>query len=130
MHVIHLPPGADRDGAQRSWLEKMNLFKEILGDTCKATITSEGLWETIRMINRQRIAARSLHELNRLDPAPMTGIDMLKALLLLFFNADYKYGINLAYQLIDEVKEIALKGISPFPGGTPRVLLTGCPVSI
>jgi len=130
MHVIHLPPGADRAGAHRSWLEEMKLFKTILEDTCSVTITSESLWETIRMMNKQRIAARSLHELNRFDPAPLTGIDMLKALLLLFFNADYEYGLNIAYQLIDEVKEMALKGISPFPGETPRVLLTGCPVSI
>jgi len=36
----------------------------------------------------------------------------------------------LVNRLIDEVKEVIERGGSPFRAGTPRILLTGCPVGI
>ncbi|WP_340140011.1 2-hydroxyacyl-CoA dehydratase family protein [Desulfofarcimen acetoxidans] len=73
---------------------------------------------------------RHLHALNKLNPAPLTGLDMLTAIWMKGFNVEKEDGIKLLYQLVKEIKENAEKGISPFGVGTPRILLTGCPVGL
>ncbi len=130
LHVMHLPAGADRPSARESWIAELRLLREVLEEQCSSPITDERLWEEIKRCNYQRAVTKSVHELNKFDPAPLSGMDMMKALLLLFFNADREHGLTLSNQLIDEVQQSGGKGFSPFPQGTPRILLTGCPVSI
>jgi benzoyl-CoA reductase/2-hydroxyglutaryl-CoA dehydratase subunit BcrC/BadD/HgdB len=130
MHVMHLPQGADRRGALRWWVEELYLLKEQLGENLGVTISRENLRVAIRLANRERIAMKNLHEMNKLDPAPLTGLDMLTAIWIKGFNVDKEDGIKLINQLVNEVREIARQGLSPFREGTPRILLTGCPVGL
>ncbi len=53
---------------------------------------------------------------------------MLTAIWVRGFNVDKEEGIGLIEQLTEEIRNIAGQGISPFAKGTPRILLTGCPV--
>lgn len=132
MHVMHLPQGTDRRRALRWWVEELYLLKEQLEQNLGVTISRENLREAIKKVNRERQAMKNLHGINKLDPAPLTGLDMLTAIHIKEFNMDKEgeEGIKLAEQLIDEAREIAAKGLSPFPKGTPRILLTGCPVGL
>lgn len=128
LHVMHLPQGADRSGALQWWLEEMYLLKERLEEHLDVTINQEDLRAAIKLSNRERQALKNLLEVNRLDPAPLTGMDMLTAIWVRGFNVDKEEGIGLIEQLTEEIRDIAGQGISPFAKGTPRVLLTGCPV--
>jgi benzoyl-CoA reductase/2-hydroxyglutaryl-CoA dehydratase subunit BcrC/BadD/HgdB len=130
MQVLHLPQGTNRSGALRWWLEELYLLKERLEEHLGVTISSDDLREAIRICNRERTALKNLHELNRLNPAPMTGLDMLTTIFVKGFNVDKEEGTGLINQLAEEVRNIAAQGISPFAKGTPRILLTGCPVGI
>ena len=129
MHVMHLPQGADRSSARTMWKEEVVSFWKLLEDFCGVEITSDKLREAIRVCNIERKTMKALHELNRRDPAPLCGTDTMKALMLIFFNADKVYGLDTVNQLIAEVKASS-DVFSPFPAGAPRILLTGCPVSL
>lgn len=130
MHVLHLPQGTDRSGALQWWLEELYILKNKLEENLGVTISRENLAEAVKLANRERLAMRRLHEMNRVRPAPLTGLDMITAISMKGFNVDMEDGINLINQLTDEVEEIARQGYSPFREGTPRILLTGCPVGI
>jgi benzoyl-CoA reductase/2-hydroxyglutaryl-CoA dehydratase subunit BcrC/BadD/HgdB len=129
LHVMHLPPGAGRPSSRQMWMEEVRLFQSVLENFCGVTITREMIREAIGLYNVERRTMRALHELNKAVPAPLGGLDTLKALLLLFFNADKEYGVELLKQLISEV-ESSPGAFSPFLESTPRILLTGCPVSL
>lgn len=128
MHVLHLPQGTDRPGALGWWLEEIRILKDKLEENLGVTIDEESLRTAIKLSNRERQVMRKLHEMNRLDPAPLPGVDLLTATWLRSFSVDKAEGIELVEQLIEEIREIADKGLSPFRPGTPRILLTGCPV--
>lgn len=130
IHVLHLPQGTERSGALQWWLEELHILKKQLEENLGVTISREGLQAAIKLANRERTAMKNLHEMNRIDPAPLSGLDMLTAIWMKGFNVDKEEGIQLVNQLADEVKMISEKGISPFAKETPRILLTGCPVGI
>ncbi|OPX90866.1 MAG: R-phenyllactate dehydratase beta subunit [Pelotomaculum sp. PtaB.Bin104] len=130
IHMMQLPQGTDRPYAVAWWVKELEILKEWLEESLGVEITRANLREAIKLCNREREVLKRLHEMNRLDPAPLTGLDMLAAIWMKGFNVEKENGINLVSQLIDEIQEIADKRQSPFQPGTPRVLLTGCPVSI
>jgi benzoyl-CoA reductase/2-hydroxyglutaryl-CoA dehydratase subunit BcrC/BadD/HgdB len=130
IHVLHLPQGTERSGALQWWLEELHILKKRLEENLGVTINREELRAAIKLVNRERIAMKNLHEMNRINPAPLSGIDMLTAIWMKGFNVDKEEGIQLVNQLTDEVKAMADKGVSPFTKETPRILLTGCPVGI
>jgi len=130
MHIMHLPQGTDRPGALSWWKEELLLLKEQLEKHLGVDITEDNLRAAIKLANSEQQALKELHDLNKLDPAPLSGVDLLTAIFMKGFNVNKQEGIGLVRQLINEVKDIASKGLSPFRPGTPRVLLTGCPVGI
>ncbi|MBP7332547.1 MAG: R-phenyllactate dehydratase beta subunit [Firmicutes bacterium ADurb.Bin373] len=130
IHMMHLPQGTDRPAAVAWWLKELKILKERLEENLGVEITRQNLREAIKLCNRERLVMKRLHEMNRLDPAPLAGLDMLTAIWMKGFNVDKEDGINQINQLIGEIEEIAASGQSPFRPGAPRVLLTGCPVGI
>lgn len=130
MHVLHLPQGTNRPGALKWWTDELYLLKSQLEENLGVEISRESLKEAIKLVNKERLAMRKLHELNKVDPAPLSGMDMLTSLWMKGFNVDVEEGIELINQLAEEVEEIVRLGASPFAAGTPRILLTGCPVGL
>ncbi len=130
MHVLHLPQGTDRGEALNWWLKELSILKVKLEENLGATISPENLRTAIKLVNRERLAMKRLHEMNKRIPAPLTGLDMITAIWMKGFNIDKEDGINLINNLADEIEEIARQGFSPFQKDTPRILLTGCPVGI
>ncbi|NMA52025.1 MAG: 2-hydroxyacyl-CoA dehydratase [Peptococcaceae bacterium] len=128
MHILHLPQGTDRPGALNWWTEENRRLKEELEEFLGVTIDDDSLRAALKLCNRERRALKRLHDMNRIDPAPLSGLDLMTATWLRSFSADKAEGVEMLEQLIDEVQEIADKGLSPFQPGTPRILLTGCPV--
>jgi benzoyl-CoA reductase/2-hydroxyglutaryl-CoA dehydratase subunit BcrC/BadD/HgdB len=92
VHVMHLPQGTNRSGAMGWWLEELYLLKERLEEHLGVTITNNTLRSAIKICNRERTALKNLHELNRLNPAPLTGLDMLTTIFVKGFNVDKEEG--------------------------------------
>ena len=130
MHIMHLPQGTDRPGVLQWWVDEMYLLKEALEKNLGVVISREDLRAAIKLSNRERLSMRHLHALNKLRPAPLSGMDMLTTIWMKSFNVDKEDGVKLVYDLIEEIKENAEKGMSPFTAETPRILLTGCPVGL
>lgn len=130
MHIMHLPQGIDRVEAFQWWVKELNLLKVKLEEVLGVEISQEKIREAIKLSNRERMALRALHEINRLVPAPLTGLDMLTAMWSRGFSIEKDEGITLIKQLVDEAMDIAREGLSPFSKNTPRILLTGCPVGL
>ncbi|SMP60329.1 double-cubane-cluster-containing anaerobic reductase [Anoxynatronum buryatiense] len=130
MHLMNLPQTADGEENLALWKNEMVRFKSYLEDTLKVDITEDKLKEAIKLVNREREAMKRLHQLNAHKPAPLTGMDMMKAQWIKGFNVDKEDGIEMVEQLIREVEENmdALKTAMGQEG--PRILLTGVPVGI
>ncbi|WP_343185878.1 double-cubane-cluster-containing anaerobic reductase [Anoxynatronum sibiricum] len=130
MHLMNLPQTADGEENLALWKNEMVRFKSYLENTLKVEITEDKLKEAIKLVNREREAMKRLHQLNAHKPAPLTGMDMMKAQWIKGFNVNKEDGIEMVEQLIREVEENldALKAAMGQEG--PRILLTGVPVGI
>jgi benzoyl-CoA reductase/2-hydroxyglutaryl-CoA dehydratase subunit BcrC/BadD/HgdB len=130
LHVMQLPQRTDGSKAFDWWVDELRVLKNKLEENLGVEISADSIRQAVKLTNRERQTMRRLHEMNKIDPAPLTGLDMLAALWVKDFNVDKEDGIELVDGLIEEVAEIAVKGTSPFPKDTPRILLTGCPVGL
>ncbi len=127
IHVLHLPQGLHRESALSWWANELRILKEKLEEHLSVSITNEDLRKAIKKVNAERREFKTLHEVNKANPAPLTGRDMLTAIQVKEFNIDDEADLYIK-QIINEAVENARKEISPFKKGTPRILLTGCPV--
>ena len=130
MHVMQLPQNSEGTRAFDWWLAELQVLRNELEKNLAVEISEDSLRQAIKLANRERRTMKRLHEMNKIDPAPLSGLDLMTALWVKDFNADKEDGIELVNGLIEEVAEIAGSGTSPFPRGTPRILLTGCPVGL
>ncbi|KAB3534817.1 2-hydroxyacyl-CoA dehydratase [Alkaliphilus pronyensis] len=128
MHIMNLPQTATGEEALVFWKNEMNRFKDYLENQFGVQITEEKLRAAIKLMNRERVAMKKLHQLNAHKPAPISGMDMMLAQWLKGFNVDKEAGIELIERLIKEVEVQMEKGIYAFDENAPRILLTGCPI--
>ena len=130
MHVMNLPQSLHREEDLEIWKHEMVLFKEFLEKEFDIEISDEDLREAIKTMNEERRVFKKLHEMNMHKPAPLSGVDMMKAQWFKGFNIDKQYGIDLVTDLIAELEEMVEKGESPFSKDDPRILVTGCPIGV
>lgn len=130
MHIMNLPQTASGEDSLEMWKREMIKYKEFLEKQFNVEITHEDLRDAIKLMNREREALKRLHKLNAHIPAPLTGMDMMKAQWLSSFNVDREKGIELIEKLIEEVEQRIEEGKFPFDENAPRILLTGTPIGI
>ncbi|SDZ08089.1 double-cubane-cluster-containing anaerobic reductase [Tindallia californiensis] len=128
MHLMNLPQSADGEENLELWKKEMIRFKEHLEDQFQIEITNESLREAIKLANREREVMKKVHQINARKPAPMTGLDMMKAQWIKGFNIEKEEGIRLMEDLLEEVESNLSKLTDGVEG--PRILLTGVPVGI
>lgn len=128
MHLMNLPQSADGEENLELWKKEMIRFKEHLEDQFKVEITNDSLREAIKLANREREVMKKVHQINARKPAPMTGMDMMKAQWIKGFNIEKEEGIRLMEALLEEVESNLPKLTDGEEG--PRILLTGVPVGI
>ena len=130
MHIMNLPQTAEDEDSLPLWRKEMDKFKNFLEDEFDVEITDDKLRDAIKLMNRERDVMKRVHQLNIHKPAPLSGMDLLKAQWLKGFNVDKEHGISLMEKLIEEVEERVEKGIFAFDENAPRILVTGCPTGI
>ncbi|NLY08882.1 MAG: 2-hydroxyacyl-CoA dehydratase [Tissierellia bacterium] len=128
MHVMDLPQ-MKREKDHAKWAEEIEAFKEVVEKTTGNTVTVENLNDAIVMINNKRKALARVYDARKNDIIPISGKDALLMTQIAFYDDPVRCA-EMANALADELEERVKNGISVFPEGTKRILLTGTPMSV
>ncbi|MCP4748592.1 MAG: 2-hydroxyacyl-CoA dehydratase [Desulfobacteraceae bacterium] len=130
IHVLQLPQNQDSRIALSFWRAQIDLFKSIIEDHTGVAITPERLRKAINLMNRERTSRKALMDVNKIDPAPLSGSNLLEIMFKAGFLADKQKAIA----LMDEISAEAVKGTlrenNSHNGRRKRILLTGVPVGL
>ncbi len=129
IHLMQLPQVQD-EAALGYWLKEMLRLKQRLEEEFAVELTDERLRDAIRLVNEERRSLKEFQDVNKHNPAPLSGMDMLTVLHNRGFSIDKREAIELVDRLTEELRRMAANGVSPFTPETPRILLSGVPVGI
>jgi len=126
MHILQLPQNQDPETAFPFWYHEVKKFKKSLETHLSVEITDKSLSAAIHLMNRERAALKTLMDLAKMKPSPISGMDLLTVLFRTGFFADKEEGIQLINELVQKVND----EINPSSKIPPRILLTGVPVGL
>lgn len=127
-YLMDLPQIKSQAGHQLLKSEYIRFAKkleEITGNT----ITEEKLKQAIEIVNAKRAAMHRLAQLRAFDSAPISGLDVLLANQIYFFDDPERFTSSIN-TLCDELEERIKNSIAVFPKETPRVIISGCPMAV
>ena len=104
-------------------------FKDKVEEVTGNKVTAESLAESIRLINGKRKALERLYETRKNDKLPISGRDVLLISQIAFYDDPGRF-TQMTNKLCDELEQRIADGVSVFPEGTKRIMLTGTPMAI
>ena len=124
VYMMNLPNKQD-EKAKRYWAGEVEEFKEYMEEKFGTEITEEKLRKAVKLGNDIRDAQKNIAQTMKLDPTPMSGLDLFHVTYGSQFNMDKEKipgEINaLAKRIIDEYDPNAREK-------KPRIVVTGCPM--
>lgn len=133
-HVLQLPQSQDGTMALPLWRQELERFKDIVEEQTGVEITTRRLRSAIRLMNRKRTARKAIMDLNKLNPAPLSGSLLLAILHKNGFLADKEKSIAFMEEIVEEVGKEAFRTYSSSNNNNnkqhKRILLTGVPVGV
>jgi benzoyl-CoA reductase/2-hydroxyglutaryl-CoA dehydratase subunit BcrC/BadD/HgdB len=129
-HVLQLPQGQTGTMALALWREELLRFKVLVEEQTGVIINDDRLGSAIRLMNRVRNARKAIMDLNKQQPAPLSGSLLLEILFKVGFLADKEKGIGLMEKVVAEVEQGSFPVTRGKGGKRPRILLTGVPVGL
>lgn len=127
IHVLQLPQTQDSAKALSLWYDEIVLYKKRLETHLDTVISDEKVHAAIVLMNQERMARKSLMDLCRRNPAPMSGMALLEMMFRVGFLADKQKGIALMQEVVADITQ---NSGDDKPSKTPRLLLTGVPVGL
>lgn len=128
VHVMDLPQ-MKREKDIKAWAEEIKDFKKVVEEVTGNEVTAESLGESIKLINDKRRALKRLYELRKNEKLPISGKDVLLISQIAFYDDPTRF-TQMTNKLCDELDKRVEEGVSVFPEGTKRILLTGTPLAI
>ncbi|MDF7825081.1 double-cubane-cluster-containing anaerobic reductase [Pontiellaceae bacterium B12227] len=128
LYVMDLPQVKSEQGRALLKAEYIR-FKEQIEELTGVTITAEKLKESIAVVNAKRGALHRLAKLRGADPAPISGLDALLANQIAFFDDPVRFTASVN-TICDELEKRVADKVGVFPQGTPRILISGCPMAV
>ena len=123
-------PQMKRDKDIAKWTDEIAAFAAYVERVTGRTLTSEALGDAIRLINEKRRALARVYEARKATNCiPISGKDALLMTQIAFFD-DPARCAEMANKLADELEQRVADGVSVFPAGTKRILVTGTPMAI
>jgi benzoyl-CoA reductase/2-hydroxyglutaryl-CoA dehydratase subunit BcrC/BadD/HgdB len=104
-------------------------FKDEVEKLTGITIDTGRLKKGIEIVNNKRKAIHRLSALRKADPSPISGLDALLANQIYFYDDPVRL-TDSVNKICDELEIRIGNGVGVVPKGTPRVLLSGCPMAI
>ena len=128
LYVMDLPQMKNVQG--RALLkEEYRRFMAKLEEVSGRTITAAALKKGIEIVDGKRRAVKRLAALRAADPAPISGLDALLVNQIFFYDDPLRF-TDSVNRLCDELEERVKQGTGVFPSGTPRLLVSGCPMAV
>jgi benzoyl-CoA reductase/2-hydroxyglutaryl-CoA dehydratase subunit BcrC/BadD/HgdB len=128
LYVMDLPQTKSPEGRQLLSAEYAR-FKKAMEDLSGVTLDEERLRKGIEIVNNKRKAIHRLAGLRKHDPAAISGLDALLINQVFFYDDPVRYTESV-HKICDELEQRNEKGEGVFPKGTPRILLSGCPMAV
>ena len=128
VYVMDLPQ-MKRAKDVKAWAEEIAAFKDKVEEVTGNKVTAESLAESIRLINGKRKALERLYETRKNDKLPISGRDVLLISQIAFYDDPGRF-TQMTNKLCDELEQRIADGVSVFPEGTKRIMLTGTPMAI
>lgn len=112
------------------WMGEIAAFAAEVERITGRTLTAEALADAIKLINEKRRALARVYEARKATNCiPISGKDALLMTQIAFFD-DPARCAEMANKLADELEQRVADGVSVFPAGTKRILVTGTPLAI
>lgn len=128
LYVIDLPHTKSEAG-KALLLAEYRKFAARLEELTGRTLTAENLWQATATVNARRWAMKRLAALRAADPAPISGLDALLIAQVSFCDDPVRF-TGAVEKLCDELEQRVAQGEGAFPAGTPRIVLSGCPMAV
>jgi len=125
MEVPQMKGPKDRELLKEEYVS----FKAELEKLSGVTIDAERLKKGITVVNNRRKALYRLASLRAVDPCPISGLDALLINQVAFYDNPQRFTESVN-KLCDELEQRIQKGEGVFPKGTPRILVSGCPMAV
>lgn len=123
--TMELPNRQTEEGL-RLWKKEIVRFKEYLEEKFDVTITEEQVRNAVHIQNEGRKALKRLYETMKLDPAPITGMELFKVLYGSTFKVDRSVIPGEVNEIVDKIEKEYAEG--KMQERKPRILVTGCPI--
>ncbi|HDK7139827.1 2-hydroxyacyl-CoA dehydratase [Clostridium botulinum] len=128
VHIMQLPQTQDTKDAFKFWKNEIIKLKNFLEKEFNVEITEEKIREMIDIKNKERQALREFYELGKLNPPPLTGMEILKVLRGAGFTWDKEDQVRSVDNIVEEIKKQYAMGKTNVSKDAKRILITGCPL--
>ena len=128
VYVLEIPQmknACDRD----LWRAEIVRLKDKMEEISGQTITPAKLKEAIKLVNARRRVLQRLNQLRAAVPAPISGRDVLLINQISFYDDPVRFTAKIG-ELCDELEAKVKAGEGVAPAGTPRLMLSGCPMAV
>ncbi len=125
MEIPQMKQACDRE----LWKAEVRRFKERIEAVAGKKITAASLKEAIKLVNRRRRVLQRLNQLRAAVPTPISGRDVLLINQVSFYDDPVRFTAKIG-ELCDELEKRVKAGEGVAPAGTPRLMLSGCPMAV
>jgi len=125
MEVPQMKEERDRE----LWKREVLRFKDRMEALSGAAVTQENLGQAIRLVNDRRRVLQRLNRLRKAVPTPISGRDALLVNQIAFYDDPPRFNEKIG-ALCDELQERVGRREGVVPAGTPRVMISGCPMAV
>ncbi len=132
MMVLDIPNSSDFELKHNHWVHELNRAKKYLEEQFDTQVDNESLQTAIRAHNQERNKLMELVRLNKHDPAPLSGQDLMKVIWARQFQLDREEYLNKIQDIIDETVEHlnSQEYADSNDENRPRILVTGSPTGV
>ena len=127
VHVMQLPQTLD-DSAIFQWRESVLKMSTWLEEFYGIKITEDNLSKAIREGNAERKALNEFFALSKLDPAPVTGLEIMMVSDWTRLIYDPNEIVRRLHELTNAIRENYENGERRTAADRKRILVTGCPL--
>lgn len=128
LYVMDMPQKKTDDG-RALFKAEYRKFALRVEELSGRKITAENLHRAIGTVNDKRRAVQRLSRLRAADPAPISGLDALLINQVFFYDDPVRFtgSVN---KICDELEERIKAKTGVAPKGTPRIVVSGCPMAV
>lgn len=128
-HVLQLPQNQDASTALPPWRAELDRYRVII-ESHSGAIDNDRLRAAITLMNRVRAAKKELMDVNKIVPAPISGVQLLEIMFKVGFLADKEKSISFMREAAGLAREGIFRPGEARPDIRKRILITGVPVGM